>query len=65
MAVEMWKAGKDVYDVMTKLVTDYHPDLVMVLDEIAIIFREKASKAGGRVILGEVQEGSLYRRGLG
>ena len=53
MAVEMWKAGKDVYDVMTKLITDYHPDLVMVVDEIAIIFREKASKAGGHVILGK------------
>ena len=36
MATEMWKAGKDVYDVMTKLVTDYHPELVMVLDEIAL-----------------------------
>jgi hypothetical protein len=53
MAVEMWKAGKDVYDVVTKLVSDYHPDLVMVLDEIAVIFRERASKAGGRVILGK------------
>ena len=51
MATDFWKAGKDVMDQMETLL-GHHPDLALVEDEIAIIFREKAAKKGGKVVLG-------------
>ena len=47
----MWKAGDEVRDIMLDLVSKYHPHLANA--EIAIVFKEKASKAGGRAILGK------------
>jgi len=52
MAVEYWKAPKDIHDKVKTLVASNHPDLVMVVDEIAVVFREKAGKSGGQVVLG-------------
>ena len=51
MATEYWKAGKDVMTQMETLL-GYHPDLALVEDEIAVVFREKAAKKGGKVVLG-------------
>lgn len=56
MAVDIWIASSDVSDVVTKLIANYHPDLALVSDEIAILFREKASKSGGRVVLGKTKK---------
>ena len=52
MATEIWKASEDIQDKVKKLVANHHPDLVLVVDEIVILFREKATKKGGKVILG-------------
>lgn len=52
MATEYWKAEKSIVDTMLELIGKNHPDLALVSDEIAVVFREKASKSGGRVILG-------------
>lgn len=54
--MERWKASKEVVDRMQALVREHHPDLVIVMDEIAIIFRETAAKRGGRVILGKASK---------
>ena len=40
-------------DKIQHLIANYHPQLVLVEDEIAVLFREKASKAGGQVVLGK------------
>ena len=56
MAVDIWIASKDVSDVVTTLIANYHPDLALVSDEIAVLFREKASKSGGRVVLGKTKK---------
>lgn len=56
MATDIWIASSDVQDVMKKLIANYHPDLALVVDEIAVLFREKASKSGGRVILGKTKK---------
>lgn len=57
MATEYWIAGKDtgVPEIMGHL-KGHHPDLILVEDEIAVIFREKSSKRGGKVILGKAKK---------
>lgn len=53
MSAQMWKAGDDVYNTMRDLIGKYHPDLALCDDEIAVIFKEKASKSGDVVIAGK------------
>lgn len=43
---DYWKADNDTVNIMLELVGAYHPDLAEVSEEgIAIVFREKATKA--------------------
>ena len=56
MASSMYKAEPQVYDIMKDLVGKYHPDLALVVDEIAIVFREKAASAGGRPVYGKARK---------
>lgn len=49
---DFWVAGEDVYSLMRHFVANYHPNLASVDSDIAIIFRGKAAKRGGQVILG-------------
>lgn len=46
-------ADSEVFDLMRDLVGQHHPDLALVVDEIQIVFKEKASKKGGKPILGK------------
>ena len=48
MAQQVWKAESDVVDLAMELIGQHHPDLALVSDEIAIIFREKAGKDSGQ-----------------
>ena len=52
MGNEYWKAEQSIMDNMMELIGKNHPDLALVSDEIAIVFREKAGKSGGQVTLG-------------
>jgi hypothetical protein len=54
--MEIWKAGKDVTDRVSDLIKNYHPHLVIIEDEIGVIFREKASEVAGTVILGKTKK---------
>ena len=58
MAMDMWKADKDVMAKVEELVANFHPHLALVDSEIAIIFREKSAKAGGQAILGKSKKAS-------
>jgi hypothetical protein len=49
----VYKAEQEVYDLMKVQVANHHPDLALYVDEIAIVFQEKASKVGDKVILGK------------
>jgi len=49
---ESWKAADDVYDIMKDQVANNHPDLALVVDEIIIVFNEKARKSGGNMVYG-------------
>lgn len=54
--MEYWKANEDVHNRMKQLVGQYHPDLALVVDEIAIVFKEKAGTTGGQVVLGRAMK---------
>lgn len=58
MATDVWKANAEIQEKMAELVGAYHPDLALVLDEMVVVFREKAAKKGGRVVLGKPRKGS-------
>lgn len=57
--------GDSVRESMTRLVAKHHPDLAEVVDRIAIIFREKASKSGGQLVLGKAAKASEREALLG
>jgi hypothetical protein len=49
----IYKAGEDTMKLMKKLIKSDFPHLLLVQDDIAIVFREKAKEApGGQTILG-------------
>ena len=50
--MEYWKASKEIHDQVMDLVGRYHPELALISSEIVVVFREKAGKSGGKVILG-------------
>lgn len=50
--MEIWKAGKDVMDLMLRLIAEHHPHLAMIESDIGIVFREKAIEKNGKTILG-------------
>jgi len=50
---EIWKAEDSIMQSMKDLVGKYHPDLALIVDEIAVIFKEKSSKVGDVDIVGK------------
>ena len=50
---EMFVAGEEVVNTMKDLVAKYHPHLALVVDEIAVVFKEKATQVGDVVITGK------------
>jgi hypothetical protein len=57
MAIEYWKADdtSGIPEILKGLL-GHHPDLILVEGEIAVVFREKATKRGGRVVLGNAKK---------
>lgn len=54
--MDVWKAKDDVRGQVTRLIANFHPMLAVYDDQIAVVFREKASKAGGQVVLGRTKK---------
>ena len=50
--MEYWKAPKEIQEMVQALIVQHHPDLAVVASETIVVFREKASKSGGQVVLG-------------
>lgn len=63
--MEVWKANQDVREIVKKIITNHHPMLVVYEDQIGLIFREKASKAGGQVVLGRTKKATVLLGVLG
>ena len=51
--MDKWKAGSEVVDTVKDLISKYHTHLLTLQNEFAVIFREKAAKAGDDVSLGK------------
>jgi hypothetical protein len=56
--MSVYKAEDEIYDLMRDTVANYHPDLALVVDSIAVVMKDKASKTGGKVILGKPRKAS-------
>lgn len=56
--MSLYKAEQDIVDMVKDLVGQHHPDLALVVDEIAVVIREKAGKRGGKAVLGKSQKAS-------
>lgn len=56
MATEMWAANEEVRSMMEHLIREYHHDLLPVMDDIAIIFREKAANSSGNPVFGKTKK---------
>lgn len=54
--MDYWKANKDIHGKVMELIGQNHPDLSLIAEEIVVIFREKASKAGGQVVYGKASK---------
>jgi hypothetical protein len=65
MATDRWEAGQDVWAIVQDLISKFHPNLALVDKEIAVIFRGKASKSGGQVVLGKSSKASELFKVLG
>ncbi|MFA6234141.1 MAG: putative metallopeptidase [Bacteroidota bacterium] len=53
-----WLAGDDVKNTMRDLVAKYHPHLATCVDEIAVLFNDKATKVGDVVVAGKTAKAS-------
>ena len=65
MAVEIYKASDEIHKTLKTLVANNHPDLVLVVDEIVVVFRSKAGKRGGRVVLGNPKKVAALANAIG
>lgn len=54
--MDRWKAGEEVQDVIRELVGEAHPHLVDIVDDIIVIFKEKASRKGNYPQLGKTSK---------
>lgn len=62
---DFWKAGEDVHAIVRKLVANNHPDLILAVDEIVVVFRDKAGKSGGKVTLGSSRKVTPVANAIG
>lgn len=58
MPNSIYKAEQEVLDMVRDLVGQNHPDLALVVDEIAVVFKEKGGETGGRANLGKAAKAS-------
>jgi len=65
MAVDIWKANDEVHTKIKELIGQNHPDLALISDEIIIVFRAKAGKSGGQVILGNSKKVAALANAIG
>ncbi len=63
--MNIWQAPTDVHDKVRELVGQHHPDLALVVDEIIVVFREKAGKRGGQVVLGNSRKVAALANAIG
>ncbi|MEL7338902.1 MAG: putative metallopeptidase [Bacteroidota bacterium] len=58
MADIPYKADRQIVSMMQDLIRDHHPDLLPIMDGIALLFKEKPSKSGGKTVYGKTSKAS-------
>ena len=61
----IWKADDDVNNAVKSLIANFHPQLAVCDEEIAVLFKEKASKSGDLVIPGKAAKAGALTALLG
>jgi len=54
--MEIWKAGPETMKQIKGLIAKYHPHLALIEEDIAVVFREKATEKAGKVLLGATKK---------
>lgn len=54
--MEIWKAGTEVMKMVQDLIAKFHPHLVLIEEDIGVVFREKATEKAGLVIPGATKK---------
>ena len=49
---QRWKASSSTHEIIRDLTANHHPHLVDIVDDIVVVFKDKASRKGDRPILG-------------
>lgn len=63
--MDIWKANDEIHAKILELIGQNHPDLALVVDEIVVVFREKAGKSGGQVVLGNSKKVAALANAIG
>lgn len=58
MGDKYWKADDSVMAMVRDLIANYHPHLALCDDEIAVVFKEKATVQGEVTVLGKTSKAS-------
>jgi len=56
MAKTMWREAPEVKEIADRLIPEHHQEIELWMDEIRYIFRDKAAKSKGRVVLGKAHK---------
>jgi len=54
--MDMHKAGPEVMNIVNELIQEHHPHLILIQEDISVVFREKAREVGGLVIAGATKK---------
>lgn len=54
--MDIHKAGPEVMKMVSSLIKDYHPHLLLIEEDIGVVFREKAREVAGLVIPGQTKK---------
>jgi hypothetical protein len=65
MPTSIWKASKEIHEQMMGLIGKNHPDLALVSTDIVVVFKEKAGKSGGQVVLGNSKKVAAIANAIG
>lgn len=56
MAKTMWREAPEVKEIADRLIPEHHQEIELWMDEIRYVFRDKAQKSKGRVVLGKAHK---------
>jgi len=56
MAKTQWREAPEVKEIADRLIPEHHQEIELWMDEIRYVFRDKAQKSKGRIVLGKAHK---------